>query len=86
MPKKEERIAELETDIASGKHLLATHDYTKPFERGTGAYKLASTEEKVRAVIRRLEKLLKRARSKKGGGTRRNRPFRLRLSRRFLKW
>ena len=86
MPKTDERITGLETDIASGKHLLATGNYTKPIERGTGAYKLASTKEKVEAVIRRLEKMLKRAHSKKGGGTRRHRPFRLRVSRRYLKW
>jgi len=74
-------VKTLEKELAGYKYKLEHHAHL------TLTKELPSTMTRARleALIEKTEKALEKAKSKKGG-TRRNRPFRLRLSRRFLKW
>ena len=74
-------VKTLEKELADYKYKLEHHTHL------TRTKELPSTMTRARleALIEKTEKALEKAK-KKGGGTRRNRPFRLRLSRRFLKW
>ena len=61
------KVEALERDIKFGKSLLEKPGHLHASVRGTGAYKHASTNEKVKAVIARLEKKLEKARAATGG-------------------
>lgn len=61
------KVEKLERDIKFGHSLLEKPSHLHSSIRGTDAYKHASTNEKVRAVIASLEKQLEKARAAKGG-------------------
>ena len=61
------KVEALERDIKFGKSLLEKPGHLHASVRGTGAYKHASTNEKVKAVSARLEKKLVKARAATGG-------------------
>ena len=72
----------LEKELADYTYKLKHHTHL----RLTHTLPSTMTEARLRALIEKTEKALEKAKKKGKGGTRRNRPFRLRLSRRFLKW
>ena len=76
------KVEALERDIKFGKSLLEKPGHLHASVRGTGAYKHASTNEKVKAVIARLEKKLVKARAATGGRRSRRRRSRTRGTRR----
>ena len=76
------KVEALERDIKFGKSLLEKPGHLHASVRGTGAYKHASTNEKVKAVIARLEKKLEKARAATGGRRRTRRRSRTRGTRR----
>jgi len=75
-------VKTLEKELHETMEILKHHEY----HRRVGDLRKLPSKTDLEARITKLEKALEKAKSKKGGGTRRNRPFRLRLSRRFLKW
>ena len=75
-------VKTLEKELADYKYKLEHHTKLVAMKD----LSLSMTRERLGALIARTEKALEKAQKKGKGGTRRNRPFRLRLSRRFLKW